>query len=146
MALLKNPTPDNQSEIVLTYDHAAVVETDLTVQLFKVPAGKKLKIDSVDYINPTGLAAHADNFFFLSVNNGADKAAGWLTDDDATTTGINGGADEGSIPADEFVAFTLNSDKTKLIFEAGEVLSLVLDESGTQTLPAGRLIVHARYL
>lgn len=37
------------------------------VSIQKVPAGRKLRVDRVGYYNPTGLAAHADNWFKITL-------------------------------------------------------------------------------
>jgi len=120
-----------------TYDHASVTATT-TVKLFKVPTGKSLRVVQVDYINPTGLAEHADNHFEVAIKNGATTMASWSTDAD--------GAGDNSIPADTFITLTNSSTDANLVAAAGDVLSLVLTEGGTATLPVGRVVVHYRYV
>lgn len=125
---------DTQERVVLTYDHAEVADADLTVKLFRAP--RECVIEKVDYINPTGLATHADNHFNIKILNEALVAANWNTDT---------GADE-TIAADTWVTLNLSATAANKHLVAGEVLSLFLDESGTQTLPAGRVVIHLRYL
>lgn len=134
---------DFQEYVTFAYDHIEVT-ADTVVKLFKVPAGRKMRIDKVDYINPTGLAAHNDNWFEIALKNGSTKIAAWSTDGNGT--GINGAAAEGTITADTFIELTKSSTDASLIAAAADVLSLSLDETGTATLPAGRIVVHARYV
>lgn len=117
---------------------------DRTVKLFKVPAGKNLVIDGVDYINPTGLAADNSNHFEIALKKGSTKMAAWSTDGNGTN--FNGDANEGTIAADTFVALTLSETAANLHATGGDVLSLSLDETGTQSLPAGRIVVRGRWL
>lgn len=127
-----------QERVVLTFDHPAVT-ADTTWKLFKVPAGRKLVVDQVDYLNPTGLAEDASNIFELSVKNGSTVVAGPLSTDSAAAT-------DASIVADTFTDVTISATAANRVLAAGDVLSLLADETGTATLPAGRIVVHARYV
>lgn len=130
-----------QERVVLSFDHPSVTE-DTEWQVFKVPAGRKLKVDAVDYINPTGLAEDATHAFALSLMNGAVVVAGpFSTDSD-------GAAADDSLPADEWISLDLSATAANLVAEAGDVLSFLADEGAgaTATLPAGRVVVHARYV
>jgi hypothetical protein len=115
----------------LTLDHAAVVDATLTTKIFKAP--RRMKILRVDYINPTGLVAHNDNFFVITVQNGATVLATRSTD-------ANGGGS--TIAADTFVDVQL-IDEPQLA--EGDILSVKFTDAGTQTLPAGRIVLHCRY-
>jgi hypothetical protein len=125
-----------QERVILSFDHPQVT-ADTTWKFFKVPAGRKLRIDQVDYINATGLAEDATNIFALLLKADATTVASLSTDSAAAT--------DASIPANTFVALTLAADAA-LVAAADAVLSLTADEGGTATLPAGRLVVHARYV
>lgn len=127
--------PRRASEVVLTLEHAQVT-ADTTAKFFKVPAGKKLRIDAVDYINPTGLTNDAANYFALQIRKGSTVMASW-----STLTGA-----EGAIAADTFVALTLSATDANRVADAGDVLNYNLDETGTQTLPAGRFVIRGRYV
>jgi hypothetical protein len=127
-----------QERVVLSFDHPSVTG-DTTWKFFKVPAGRKLKIDAVEYLNPTGLAEDATNFFALSLKNGSTVMAGPLSTDSA-------GAGTNSIAADTFTAIPLSATAADTVASGGDVLSLLADEGGAATLPAGRLVVHARYV
>lgn len=124
-----------QERVVLSFDHAAAT-ADATTKLFKVPAGRKLKIDAVDYINPTGLAADATNAFIVKLLKGSTVVASW-----STLTGA-----EGAIAANTFVSLVLSATAADLTFDAADIMSLFLDEQADTTLPAGRVVVHARYV
>lgn len=125
--------------VVLTFDHAQLTANS-TVKLFKVPAGKHLVVDGVDYINPTGLAENASNAFALTVQNASTVVANGIdTDSDEP------GADNG-IAADTFIAMTVVTASGANVLDGGEILSAVFTEDGTATLPAGRFVVHARLI
>ncbi len=105
------------------------------VELFK--ARRKFRVDQVRYVNPTGLAQDATNFFDIQVKNGATVIANWSTE---TTVG------EGTLTANAHVDFTLSSTDADLVLDADDVLSLNLSENGTQTLPAGYIQIEGRYV
>jgi hypothetical protein len=122
-------------QITLTYDHAQVT-ADTTVKLYKVPAGKKLRVVGVDYINPTGLAEDAANYFNIKVLKDATVMASWSTE-----TG-----QQGTIAADTFVALANSATDADLVAAAAAIIALFLDETGTATLPAGRVAIRALLL
>lgn len=121
----------------LVIDHPEVTG-DTTTKEFKTrPDKRAMRIDSIQYVNPTGLAASTpSNFFAIQLKNGTDVLGSW-----STLT-----AAQGTLTADTFVDLVLNTDTTKLVVAAEATLSLLLDETGTATLPAGKMIVHAHYL
>lgn len=129
----KNNT--DEERVLLQYENASLT-ADLTYKLWEVPAGRKFRLDRVTYVNPTGLAEDAANYFNVSVNNGATLAANWSTE-----TG-----QEGTLAADTFVDLTLATAEADRIFAAGDELSAVFDETGTATLPAGQLVIEGRLL
>lgn len=130
----RQPNREIQERITLTYDHAQLTG-DLTTKLYDVPSGRKLKVERVRYINPTGLAEDASNYFAISVKNGSTVVAGPLSTDSA-------GAGTNSIAADTFTAITVATDGSEVL-DAGDVLSVLFDETGTATLPAGRVVIDA---
>lgn len=118
----------------VTVEHAQVT-ADTTIKFLKLPSDQgRLRITRVDYYNQTGLAADASNTFKVQLKAGSTLIAEW-----DTTTG-----QDGAITADTFLSLPLESGAT--IVDASSVLSLVLDETGTQTLPAGRLTVHGEFI
>ena len=50
----------------LIYDHTAATTSRLT-KLFKVPPGRTLQIEQMDYYNETGLVADATNYFAIEI-------------------------------------------------------------------------------
>ncbi len=139
MARPKDPQTEYQQNYLLTYDHPALT-ADTTIKIDKVPAGKRLRIDSVQYVNPTGLAADNTNAFAGYLKNGSTVVATLFnTDGNDTPAGA-------AVDADTWVTATLSTTDTELIYAAGDTLSLLFDEDGTQTLPAGRVVIRGRYV
>lgn len=101
---------------------------DTTTKLYLVDAGQSFVITRVSYINPTGLAASATDFFNLKITDGTNIAANWST--------VNTGG-EGALTADTGVEFTLSATLANRTIAGGEYVTLFLDETGTATLPAG---------
>lgn len=131
--------PNNKYEekLVMTFDHGSTTATT-TSKLWKCPTGKSFVIDRVSYINPTGLTGDAANVFKGEVKNGSTvMATVFNTETDA------GGA---TLAADTFVEATLSATAAALWLAAGDVMSFVLTEGGTATLPAGRLVIEGRLL
>jgi hypothetical protein len=77
-------------------DHAALTAST-TFRLAQVPAGRKLRIDSVQYFNATGLAEDTTNVFALELKNGssdlADLSIVGEADDDNFTAAAHGMSD-----------------------------------------------------
>lgn len=105
------------------------------VKIFK--ASRRFLVESVRYVNPTGLAVDATNFFDIQVKNGSTVVANWSTE---TTVG------EGALVADTFVDLTLSTTAGDLVLALDDELTLNLAENGTQTLPAGTIQIEGRYL
>jgi len=130
-----------QEREIITYDHAQLT-ADATVILFKVPSGKKLRIEKATYINPTGLVAHAANFFNIKII----KATSTLIANWSTETG-----EEGTIAADTFVDLVLGATDADQVVVGGaasgaDLVKVLFDEDGTATLPAGRIVIEGRYV
>lgn len=121
--------PETASEVVLSFDHGST-NADVEWKLYKVPTARKLRVRSAEVVNPTGLAANADDYFDLKLKNGSTVIASKSTA-------------AAALAADTFTALTLSSTDDDLVLDEGEVLSFQADETGDQTLPAGRLVVHA---
>jgi hypothetical protein len=137
MPLARFAADDLQQAFTLSYD-AASTAADITVKLFNVPAGKRVRVDGVKYVNPTGLAANDTNFYTLKLVKGASTVAfSWAT----TATG-----GQGALTANTFVDFAGSATDTDKVFAAGDDMSVFLDLTGTLTLPAGRLVIYGRYV
>jgi hypothetical protein len=118
------------------YEHGQLTD-DLTVKLFKVPTGRKYRLDRAIYVNPTGLAADAENYFNIKVRvKSTTIAANWSTE-----TGT-----QGTIGADTFVTLALSATDANLVASGGDEVSAFFDETGTATLPPGRIILEGRYV
>lgn len=124
-----------QEYLEIPFAHAQVT-ADTTTKLWRCPAGRTFRVDSVDYINPTGLAADATNYFAVQIKQGSVVVAQHST---LTTA-------QGALTANTFVALVNSTTDADLIVEAGEVLDLTLDESGTATLPAGSGVIRGRFV
>lgn len=136
MSLPRRPDDLHAEKFTLGYDHGQLT-ADTTVQLYKVPAGRTLRLDRVSYVNPTGLAADSANTFALTIQNDNTIAA--------TVFNTDSDDDDGDdLPADDFVEATLSTTSAHRVFQAGEVVSAVFIEGGTATLPAGHLVLEGR--
>lgn len=107
---------------------------DATVKLMKMPW--RFRVDAVQYVNPTGLAEHADNHFAIKLLKGSTVVASYSTD--ADQAGDNG------IAADTFINLTLSATDADLVFAQNDEMKLFLDEGGTASLPPGRVVVIGR--
>lgn len=129
----KRPNQYTQDRFVVAYDHAeATADTNQPLMV----ATRKFRIDAARYVNPTGLAEDADNFFDIQILKDAAVAANWSTE-----TG-----EEGTLTAGEWAELSLSATAANLVFEAGDEMDLNLDETGTATLPAGRIVLECSYL
>jgi hypothetical protein len=124
-----------QQPFVLSYDHVQVTD-DTTIKLCKIPTGKRVRVDKVQYVNPTGLTQDGTNYFTVKLLNGSTVAYSW-----STLTGA-----QGTLTADTFVNLVASNTDADLVFGADAEMKLMLDESGTATLPAGRINVFGRFV
>lgn len=115
----------------LVYDNASLT-ADLTVVLDAPP--KRYYVESARYYNATGLATDATDYFDVQVLIGATIAANWSTETD----------EEGSLTAGAFETLT-NAAAASRVGDAGDKISAKFDETGTATLPAGRLVIDCVY-
>jgi hypothetical protein len=129
----RRPTGEQESQ-TFYFDHAQVTETT-TLKLIKLSNRYPFRIDTVYYLNPTGLATHVDDWFVIALKNGSTVISDWSTD-----TG-----EEGTIAADTFVTLTNSVTDADLVVAAAGTLTLLLTEGGSATLPAGRIVIHGRY-
>lgn len=121
--------------IAMSFDHAALT-ADTTVKLYKIPAGRRLRVERCSYINPTGLTIDPTNAFALQLKNGATIVASIAnTDTDDVPAGV-------AIPVDTFIEGVLSTTVANTWLAAADTLSILFDEDGAATLPAGRLVVE----
>ena len=119
----------------IRYEHAQAA-ADATHKLDKIPAGYKWRLIGVDYINPTGLAQDAANYFNVKLLADAVVMANW-----STLTGA-----QGTIAANTFVALVNSATDAELVAAAGAIIALFLDETGDTTLPLGRIVARGLLL
>ena len=131
--MARRPNSQVQEYFSFAFDHVQVT-ADTLIQL--MTAQRAMRVDAVQYINVTGLAASATDYFNIKLQKGSTIMANWSTQTSA----------QGAIAADTFVSPVLSSTDANLVAAAGDVLKLNLDETGTQTLPAGHIVVHGRYV
>lgn len=120
--------------VTMTFDHPAVT-ADTTWKFWKCPAGRSFLVERASYINVTGLAGDPTDAFAGYLKNGSVVMATLFN----TDTGDSGGA---SLAANTFVEGTLSSTMSERWLAAADVLSMLADEDGTSSLPAGRLVVE----
>lgn len=134
---MSNRRPDyfEQERVTMTLEVPSTAAS-LTLKLWKIPAGRKFAVERVSYINPTGLTGASGNAFAGALKNGSTTMATLFN----TDTGAGGA----TLAADTFVEGTLSGTATAQWGAAADVLSLVLTKTGTQTLPAGRLVIEGR--
>ena len=131
----RNPNLETQQPRNAFFDHP---QANATIE-HKVdkPFGepRPWRVDSVRYVNPTGLPEDAADYFEIDVLVGGVVAASWSTETGA----------DGSIPADTWVDLEV-VDSPDAVGDPGDELSLRLVRNGVAVLPAGRIQCEGRYL
>lgn len=133
----RRPIKSEAERISFAYDHGALT-ANTTVKLFKAPAGRKFRVDRALYINVTGLAEDTANNFAIQLKNGATVVANIANTDSDLDPDVGA-----SIAANTFVEGVPTSTN---VLAAADELSLVFTETGTATLPAGRIYIEGRLL
>lgn len=115
----------------------ASLTADLEDFLYTVPTGKVLVLDSATYYNATGLAADVSNYFNIKVqlDGGTRVAFNWSTQTSA----------QGALVADTASALVAGTLANRT-FVGGERIDVMFDETGSATLPAGRVVVTGRLI
>lgn len=120
-----------------TFDHAALTAT-LAAKRYKVPAGKTLRIERILYVNPTGLAADNTNTFRLEIFNGANLVSlVFNTDGNDVPAGA-------ALAANTYIDQAPTGVAANQVFAGGDTVTATFTLEGTQTLPAGTLILEGR--
>lgn len=118
---------------------AASDTTGATLAIKLMTAQRAMRIDKVEYVNPTGLTGHATNYWEIALKKGSTVMAQWSTDSDV--------AGQGTLTANTIVNPVLSATVANTAAAAADVLSLALTKAASAAnLPAGRLIVHGRYV
>ena len=120
----------------MAYDHA-LSAVSFADKLFTCRGA--MRLDSVEYINVTGFVGHATIHWTIELLKGATVMASWTTDSDI--------AGQGTIAADTFVDLVNSATDANLVAASGDEISLNVVETGAAAdLPAGRIVIHARYI
>ncbi len=123
-----------------TFSGGAAADTTgatATTKLFT--AQRKMRVDKIEYINPTGLAGHSSNYWEIALKKATTVIGQWSTDSDV--------AGQGTLTADTFVNPVLSSTDADLVIAVDDVVSLALTKAASAAnLPAGRIVVHGRYV
>lgn len=136
MASSPKPAQTHQNRALVDYDHPSTAGTT-TYKVMK--ATRAMIVDSVYYLNVTGLAEDTTNVFAGALANGSTPFATLFnTDSDLSVP-------DASIPANTWVAGVLTSETARYL-APGDELNLIFTEGGNSTLPAGRLVVEFRYV
>ena len=146
MSNTRRPNTKYQEPFCLAIDIPEAADADVTELVMVIPTGKSLRVDQVQYVNPTGLAGHGTNFAHISLFKDSTEMYRWNTDSNDATGSIAGTASEGTIAAATFVDLTASPTDAALVAEATDVLSIVINESGTTTVPAGRVVIRGRWV
>ncbi len=106
-----------------------------TFKLFT--AERRIRVDRVELLSRDGLAAHATNYWDITVKKDAVIVADW-----STKTG-----EEGTLAADTLADMSLSTTDTELVIAVTDIVSLVLTKvAAAANLPPGRLVIHGRYV
>lgn len=134
MPTSRHPLRFEAEKVTISREIASTAAT-ATVHLYKVPAGRKFRLERVLYINPTGLALDAANAFKGEVKDGSTVMSTVFD----TLTGDTGSA---ALAANTFREPTIVT--AARVAAAADVVDFVATLSGTQTLPAGSIILEGR--
>lgn len=130
--------PDDYEAEKWTYPYAqpAITVGGTAVKLYKVPAGRTLRLTRASYVNPTGLAGDNTNAMMMEIKNGSTVAClVFNTDTNDATPGV-------TLAANTFVEGTLSATESNRVFAAGDEVSVLVTEDGDTTLPAGQLTLE----
>lgn len=124
-----------QERVALQRDHNGGATT-FTIAVLKVPTGKRLRVDSVEYFTDATLAQDNTNSFAGLLKNGSTTVA----------TLFDTGTGGATITANTAAAATLSATDASLVLAAADTLTAVFTETGNSTLPAGRLMIYGRWV
>lgn len=135
MPTARHPLRFEAEKVTITREIASTAAT-ATTHLYKVPVGRKFRLERVLYLNPTGLALDAANAFKGEVKDGSTVMSTVFD----TLTGDAGSA---ALPANTFVERAPAAIPNP-IAASTDVIDFVATKSGTQTLPAGSIVIEGR--
>jgi hypothetical protein len=112
-----------------------------TVKRWKTSSSRTFVMDRVFLNMPAGFVANASSYWTIAVKDGSNVIASWSTQ---TTNGSPGG--QGTLTADTPVDLVLNTDTSKLVVAAGDILTVVVTKTGTPAAcPLFTLTADGRY-
>lgn len=123
--------------MTLSFSWAQSVDADVLGWMYTVPAGRKFVVKEAKICSPAGLAESASNFCNFKVQKGTAGAVIANYSTDSAGPGTN------SLAAETPTALALAATP---VFDAGEHVYFMADESGTTTIPAGRVTVDGYLL
>lgn len=96
---------------------------------------RRCRVTRVSYVSEAGVSEDVTNYVDVRIMNNAVVAGNW-----STQTG-----EQGSLPVNESIDFTLDGDTTKQVYQAGSVLSLDVVVSGTGVLTDGHINIDGTF-
>lgn len=101
---------------------------------------RESRLVAVQYVNPTGLAGHASNFWTIDViQSTSTLMARWSTNSDVVG--------QGTLGANTVVAPTLTATDADLIIPANTLVSILLTKAASAAnLPIGRFCLHYKLI
>ncbi len=132
-------TEDHVADLLpFPFSNGSISATTGPLKLFKVPAGREAKVESVAYFNATGLVGDNTNNFRCEVKKGGTVAAlVFNTDTNDAPAGV-------SLPVAAWVDGSLSATDADSWFAEGDSVDVLFTLEGTQTLPAGNGVVLVR--
>ena len=134
MSIPNNDQADLEQHDRKALDHPSTAAT-ATFAVETLLAGT-FRVTAIEILNPTGLAQDPANYFSVSLLAGATTIGTF-----STLTGA-----QGTITANTSALFVLSATDANCVAPQGSLLKLVFTKTGTQTFPAGRIVVHGRYI
>lgn len=116
----------------MTKEHASTAAS-ATHYVFKNKSGRRMRIDHAMEMNATGLATDGSNYFVIAVKQGSVVVAS------KSTAAV-------SLASATWTELTLSTTDDDLIIEPDEEVTLTLTKTGTQTLPAGTVMLQGQFI
>lgn len=112
-------------------------EAASTISVKMLTAQRTMRVEKIEYVNPTGLAGHASNYWTIALLKNGTVIGSWSTATAAQST----------LTANAIVNLVLSATDADLVLAAGDVLSYSLTKAASAAnLPGGRLAIHGRYV
>lgn len=123
-----------QEAFSIGYDEAGASAT-AAVKLMSCQ--RAMRIDRVEIDIPAGYTGDAANYYTIALKKGSTVIAQWSTLTSA----------QGTIAADTFVNLINSATDANLVTTVGDVISVSFTKTASAVnLPAGRIVMHGRYV